>query len=146
MRYKVDMRKLYEVENYHKKLAKILDRQFSDEKKYLEQQIEELRGHVKILTDEMQSLGITGNISKEFLDRHSEIKGKINALKEQNFAYLTLTKLNDAKSKAASLLWRKIEGVLVPGRRYLYDIDAPQLCRRLLYQRRKVPRPLLLYP
>lgn len=60
----------------------------------------------------MQSLGITGNISKEFLDRHSEIKGKINALKEQNSAYLTLTELNDAKSKAASLLWRKIEGVL----------------------------------
>lgn len=108
----IAIRKLYDVENYHKKLAKILDQQFSDEKRYLEQQIEELRDHVKILTDKMQRLGVTGTLSKEFLDRHSEIKGKINVLKEQNAAYLTLTELKEAKSKAASLLRRRIEGVL----------------------------------
>lgn len=32
----IAIRKLYDVENYHKKLAKILDQQFSDEKRYLE--------------------------------------------------------------------------------------------------------------
>ena len=108
----INIRKLYDIENYHRKLAVILDQQFSEEKQNLLRDIEELKNHAKILTDDMKGLGITGNLSKEFLDRHSEIKGKIDALKEQNAAYLTLTQLKEAKSKAASQLHQRIEGVL----------------------------------
>lgn len=108
----IEIRKLYDVENYHRKLAKILDQQFSEEKQTILNDIEELRNHIKILTEEMRELGITGNLSKEFLDRHSEIKGKIDALKEQNTAYLTLTQLKESKSKAASQLHHRIEGIL----------------------------------
>ena len=108
----IEIRKLYDVENYHKKLAVILDEQFSEEKKALLQDIKELKDHVRIIADEMKNLGITGNLSKEFLDRHSAIKGKIDALKEQNAAYLTLTQLKEAKSKAASQLHHRIEGIL----------------------------------
>lgn len=108
----IEIRKLYDVENYHRKLAEILDQQFAEEKQALEEEIAELQGHVNELLDKMQELGVTGNLSKEFLDRHSEIKGKINILKEQNAAYLTLTQLKEAKNKATTLLRTKIESVL----------------------------------
>lgn len=52
------------------------------------------------------------NLSKEFLDRHSEIKGKIDALKMQNEAYLTLTDLQDARKKADDMLKSAIETIL----------------------------------
>lgn len=55
---------------------------------------------------------MVGNLSKEFLDRHSEIKGKIDALKTQNEAYLTLTDLQDAKKKADDMLKNAIETIL----------------------------------
>lgn len=42
---------------------------------------------------------MVGNLSKEFFDRQSEIKGKIDALKTQNEAYLILTDLQDARKK-----------------------------------------------
>lgn len=108
----IDIRKLYDIENYHRKLAVILDQQFDEEKQALLRDIEELQNHVKVLMEEMRELGVTGNLSKDFLDRHSEIKGKMDALKEQNSAYLTLTQLKEAKSKAASQLHQRIEGVL----------------------------------
>ena len=53
---------------------------------------------------QISQLGFVGNLSKEFLDKHSEIKGRIDALKAQNEAYLTLTDLQDARKKADEML------------------------------------------
>ena len=43
-------------------------------------------------------------MSKEFLDRHSELKGRIDALKAQNDARLTQKDLQDAKKHAVDPL------------------------------------------
>ena len=45
-----------------------------------------------------EKLGFVGNISKEFLERHSEIEGEIDALREQNKAYLLPKKFIGSKS------------------------------------------------
>lgn len=108
----VNLRKLYEVEKYHQKLAKILDGQFADEKKVIEQEILALQAQLDETKAQIKQLGFVGNISKEFLDRHSEIKAEIDALRTQNQAYITLKELQEAKAKAEEVLRRSIEDVL----------------------------------
>lgn len=108
----VNLRKLYEVEGYHKKLASILDGQFAAERDSVQREIEDLQSQVVSVNDQIRELGMVGNLSKEFLDRHSGIKGRIDALKTQNEAYLTLIDLQDARKKADDMLKSAIETIL----------------------------------
>lgn len=109
----VNLRKLYEVECYHQKLAKILDAQFSDEKTAIEAEISMLQEKLQSIKLQIKELGFVGNLSKEFLDRHSELKSEIVALKTQNQAYLTLKELQEAKAKADEILKKSIENILM---------------------------------
>ncbi len=108
----VNLRKLYEVEKYHQKLAKILDGQFAYEKTVIEQEIQALQTQLEEIKVQIKQLGFVGNISKEFLDRHSEIKAEIDALRTQNQAYFTMKELQEAKAKAEEVLIRSIEDIL----------------------------------
>lgn len=109
----VNLRKLYEVERYHQKLAQILDEQFSTERQSIESEIASLDQQLAEVRTQISALGFIGNISKEFLDRHAEIKGKIDALKVQNEAFLTLKGLQDAKARADEILKKAIESILL---------------------------------
>lgn len=108
----VNLKKLYEVERYHQKLAKILDAQFADEKAAIEGEIAALRQQLDMITAQIKELGFVGGISRDFLDRHSELKGEIDALKTQNQAYLTLKDLQSAKATADEVLKKSIEDIL----------------------------------
>lgn len=108
----VNLRKLYEVEKYHQKLANILEKQFSDEQTSVTAQLTTLREQLAQVQQQITDLGYIGNLSKEFLDRHAEIKGRIDALRAQNEAYLTLTGLQDAKKIADDLLKEGIRSIL----------------------------------
>lgn len=108
----VNIRKLYDIERYHKKLAIILGDQFAAERQNVEFEIHSLQQQIGDIQTQITDLGFVGNLSKEFLDQHSEIKGRIDALTAQNNAYLTLTELQDAKKKADELLKRSIEDIL----------------------------------
>ena len=57
-------------------------------------------------------LGFVGNMSKEFLDRYSEIKGEIDALREQNKAYLLQKSLQEAKTESDEILRQAIKNIL----------------------------------
>ena len=109
----VNLRKLYEVELFHKKLAKILDTHFSDEKITIQSDIDALKKQLQNVNAQIKGLGFIGNLSKEFLDRHSELKSEIDALKIQNDAYLTLKELQAAKAGADDMLKRSIEDILL---------------------------------
>lgn len=108
----VNVRKLYEVERYHQKLAKILGEQFALEKSMIEEEITALQEQLQAVKEQIKQLGIVGNISKEFLDRHSALKGEIDALKIQNQAFLTQKELQAAKADADAILIRVIEDIL----------------------------------
>lgn len=108
----VNLRKLYEVEKYHQKLAKILDAQFSAEKEAIGEEIASLQRLLDAVNAQIRELGFVGNLSREFLDRHSELKAEIAALKNQNQAYLTQNELQEAKAKADEILRRSIEDIL----------------------------------
>lgn len=108
----VNIRKLYEIEKYHQKLAKILDAQFADEKAMIESELALLQQQHDVVNTQISELGFVGSISREFLDRHSELKAEISALTTQNDAYLTLKALQDAKTNADEVLRRSIEDIL----------------------------------
>lgn len=108
----VNLRKLYEIEEYHRKLTKILDAQFTDEKVAVESEIANLQQQLDAVKTEIKNLGIVGCLTREFLERHSALKAEISDLKEQNEAYLMLRELQDAKIKAEGELKRGIEGIL----------------------------------
>ena len=108
----VNIRKLYEVEKYHQKLAAILDEQFSTERQSLELEIASLKKQIADLQAQIKEIGVVGNLSKEFLDKHSEIKGRIDTLKKQNEAYLTLIDLQEARKMAADMYKRATERIL----------------------------------
>jgi hypothetical protein len=109
----VNLRKLYEVENYHQKRAKILGDQFADEKASIDDDITSLKEQLQAVNMQIRELGFVGNLSKEFLDRYSELKGEIDALKTQNQAYLTLKELQAVKARADEALRRGIEDILL---------------------------------
>ena len=134
----VNIRKLYEVEKYHQKLAAILDEQFSAERQSVEGEISNLQEQIKALQTQISELGFVGNLSKEFLDKHSEIKGRIDALKAQNEAYLTLTDLQDARKKADEMLKRAIEDILADIERSIND-KMKEFNDSLFTESRKAP-------
>ena len=134
----VNIRKLYEVEKYHQKLAAILDEQFSAERQSVEDEIASQQEQIKALQAQISELGFVGNLSKKFLDKHSEIKGRIDALKAQNETYLTLTDLQDAKKKADEMLKRAIEDILADIERSIND-KMKEFNDSLFTESRKAP-------
>ena len=134
----VNIRKLYEVEKYHQKLAAILDEQFTSERQLVDEKIANLQEQIKELQAQISQLGFVGNLSKEFLDKHSEIKGRIDALKAQNEAYLTLTDLQDARKKADEMLKRSIEDILADIERSIND-KMKEFNDSLFTESRKAP-------
>lgn len=134
----VNIRKLYEVEKYHQKLAAILNEQFSAERELVEEEIATLQQQIQALQEQISQLGFVGNLSKEFLDKHSEIKARIDALKAQNAAYLTLTELQDARKKADDMLKRAIEDILADIERAIND-KMKEFNDSLFTEARKAP-------
>lgn len=109
----VNLRKLYEVEQYHQKLAKILDVQFADERIAIEADIAALQEQLKNVKMQIKELGFVGNLSKEFLDKHSALKNEIDALRNQNQAYLTQKNLQAEKAKADEVLRKSLKNILL---------------------------------
>ncbi|HEM3643018.1 TPA: DUF2326 domain-containing protein [Streptococcus suis] len=108
-----NLKKLYEVEAYHKKLATILDSEFSTERETLSLEIEGLESQLTVLNRELQELGSIPNLSTEFLENYSKLTAIINALKEQNGSYLKESALSKEKSEADSDLKRSTEDILI---------------------------------
>lgn len=108
----VNVRKIYEVENYHHKLASILDKQFGEERRSLEEEIKQVTIQLRTVQNQIQDMGLVSNLTTEFLDKHAEIKGRIDALKAQNAAYLKLVDLQEAKKRADEQLKSAIKSIL----------------------------------
>lgn len=117
----VNIRKLYEVERYHQKLAVIMDNQFSLERDAITGEIKELEYQIQQIKQAINELGFVGNLSREFLDKHAELKSHIDALKGQNEAFLTQQELQDAKKRADEILKQAIRNILTE---IEYEIDA----------------------
>ena len=135
----VNVRKIYDVERYHRKLASILQGQFATEKQTVEAELAELQPQLEAVQKQISQLGFVGNLSKEFLDKHAEIKGHIDALKVQNEAYLTQVDLEDARKMADEMLKRATEDILADIERAVND-KMKEFNDSLFTDARKAPK------
>ncbi|VGW29950.1 chromosome segregation ATPase [Streptococcus pyogenes] len=94
-------------------MATILDSEFSTERESLIAEIDELESQLTILNQELQELGNIPNLSSEYLENYSKLTATINALKEQNEAYLKESGLSKEKSEADADLKRSTEDILL---------------------------------
>ena len=85
---------------------------FKSEQNAIKGEIDIIKEQLEIVNTQIQELGFVGNISKEFLDKHSAITGEINALRTQNQAFLKQKELQEAKANADEVLRRSIEDIL----------------------------------
>lgn len=108
----VDIKKIYEVENYHKKLSSILSTEFEKEKELVNSSINEIKNTIKNISEEISKHKIKNSFSKEFLDKHTELQKQISALEEQNEAFLEENAIKESKNDAKKRLEKNIENIL----------------------------------
>lgn len=108
----VNIKKIYEVENYHKKLSSILNTEFEKEKELLNVSISEIKNTIKNISGELSKHKIKNSFSKEFLDKHSELQKQISALEEQNKAFLEENAIKESKNDSLVRLEKNIENIL----------------------------------
>ena len=107
-----NIKKIFEVENYHKKLSSILNSEFGKEKISLEQTIKELKKNIEVISSELSTHKVKNQFSKEFLDRHSALQRQIHALEEQNDAFKEEKALFALKSDAKEKLETNVASIL----------------------------------
>ena len=107
-----NIKKIYEVEKYHRKLSAILNEEFTAEKKLLGEKIQEIKESLKQISQNISELNISNTISKDFLDKHSDLNKQIAALTEQNKAFLEESQLQDSKKAATQNLESNVIHIL----------------------------------
>ena len=108
----VEIKKIYDVENYHKKLFSILSVEFEKEKEQVDGNIKELKNNIERITAELSKHKVKNSFSKEFLDKYSDLQRQIAALKEQNKAFVEENEIKDSKNDAKNRLEKNIESIL----------------------------------
>lgn len=99
-----NIKSIAEIENFHLRMQHILSAELKEEKQRLTALITSVDNEIERLENEQRKLGIPTKLSKPFLDKYSELNGRIRALEKQNEAYTTFQGLNEDVKIAASRL------------------------------------------
>lgn len=84
---KVNIKRIEEVEAFHRKLHGILDSELSDEAQSLQVLMQAATQEIQKLEAELVELGIPIQVPKPFLEKYSELQREISALESQNEAF-----------------------------------------------------------
>ncbi|RQD68274.1 MAG: DUF2326 domain-containing protein [Tindallia sp. MSAO_Bac2] len=133
-----NLRRIHEVEGFHQKLAIILNDEFVKERESLESENKELEEIVNGLELQMSELGVSAQLSPEFLDQYSRISRKIHELEAQNDAYTKLNELNEKKRRAKQALDQSIESILSEIEAQI-NTEMKELNSHLFDENRKAP-------
>lgn len=83
----VNIKRIEEVEAFHRKLHGILDSELSDEAQSLQVLMQAATQEIQKLEAELVELGIPIQVPKPFLEKYSELQREISALESQNEAF-----------------------------------------------------------
>lgn len=108
----VNIKKIYEIENFHKQLSDILINEFKCEKNDVNESIFKTENEVNKINNELNTINVSHTFSKEFLDKYSGLEGEIKALKKQNEAFIEENRLKDSKTEAKERLERNVSKIL----------------------------------
>ena len=115
----VNIKRIEEVEAFHRKLHGILDAELTDEAQSLQVLMQAATQEIQKLESELIELGITIQVPQTFLEKYTEIQKEISALESQNEAFIQTQQfkadaetLNKELDQAESQVLRDIEDML----------------------------------
>nr|DAN48652.1 MAG TPA: STRUCTURAL MAINTENANCE OF CHROMOSOMES PROTEIN BINDING, COHESIN, MITOSIS, CHROMOSOME [Caudoviricetes sp.] len=107
-----NIKKIFEVENYHRKLSKILNTEFEKENESLNIEINNLKNNIDKINSELLFKKINNKFSKEFLDKYSALQRQIYTLEKQNEAFKEEKTLSNLKQLAKDKLESNLSDIL----------------------------------
>jgi len=90
-----NIKKISEIEHFHKKMQGILKQQMQIEASQVEKNISELNAKMEALMNKQHELGRTVTLSNKFLDKYNELIREISRLKKENQAFTQAENLKD---------------------------------------------------
>lgn len=96
----VNLKRIYEVEGFHNKLASILESQFIAERDEIDSKIKSLESQLENVESDINKFGFSSKYSDEFLSQISSINDQIAKLEKENTAYLESLEIKESRSKA----------------------------------------------
>ncbi len=134
----VDVRKISEIENFHKKLERILSREIEDEKI----RVGELLGQAKIAKEvaerELALLSNDGRVSDKLVGKITEIKAQIDLLQRANSIHQQGKKCKDDieeyKLQSADVVHRQLEEIEIA-----INVEMEKLNEYIYTNGRKAP-------
>lgn len=90
-----DLKKVEEIEKFHIELIDVLNFEFKNKKKELEALISLVDNQINSLTEEIEIVIKTPNLSSIVLKRYSTIQKNIEELEKENSSYTNLSSLNN---------------------------------------------------
>ena len=135
----VDIRKIYEVERYHKQLTSILEEQFAKESNEVEELIQICKQRIDSIDIALKSVGAVGNFSKDFLDRHTKLHREIENLENQNQLFLTKNFIDTSRQKTMNRI-KDIEMEILLGIQDNINLKIEELNRSFIKETKMAPR------
>ena len=129
---------LAEIENFHKRLAGILDDEISFEIENLEILLQETNEEVKYIDDELSTLSSPLSLPADFLSEYTALTEQINQLKAQNESYLKVGILKENRIMLEEEL-RKEEGQTLQSLEELINKHMELINDQLYSIRREAP-------
>lgn len=90
-----NIKRIEEVESFHRSLSGILDSELSEEAESLQLLIKAVTGEIQRLEQQLAELGVPLHIPKTFLDEYSDVERQIAGLRSQNEAFTRIQELKD---------------------------------------------------
>lgn len=102
----VNIRRLEEIEGFHRKLQIILKKEFEDELRQTEQMRHEIENSIKDVLIDIEADGVPDGVSRSVFDEFAKVKERILELEKENAAYVTAQEL---KTSVATITRQLIE-------------------------------------
>ena len=94
----INIKKLSEIEQFHKQLASILKIEFTESSKNIQSMIDLASTHINDLEDKISKISDIPNVSQAILDKYADIQKEITLLGDSNNNYTTKVQLQNAWS------------------------------------------------
>lgn len=91
----VDLRKLSEIEQFHKQLASVLRKEFTESSKSLQSMVDLISDNISDLEAKISDISDIPNVSQAILDKYAEVRKEITQLQDSNKNYVTKKQLQE---------------------------------------------------
>jgi hypothetical protein len=108
----IELRKIQEIERFHKKLQIVLENEFIDEKHMTESQLHETQERIWKNESIIAIEGVPEEISRKHLDEYADIKKQIDDLKRENATFKQSQEIKESLKVIEQQLKNRQSGIL----------------------------------